>query len=342
MKKKRYLTITFDEANIRFLEVSVKKNIIVHVHNSFIIENSVISDNNALDEEKWISILKKLKKKRKIKAKIAHINIPTSSVILRQQTMPDVSIEDLKQMLTYEIGSSIHLPFNNPVFDIIKSKIESEENDNENVDEENDKDEAENLQSMCNVTFIATPGNLIYPLIESLEEEKIKVKKIDIPSLSLYQLFKKLYPRQKYESILIIQIRRDGIDLTIIDEKTIWFTRHVHLSIFDYIDEEFGEENIDFGRLFEKIDDKEQLKKYITEITNEIERAINFYKYTLNNRGNIITGCWIASEFLFEEEYYDYIQEHLDLEINSLYARQLLGFEAGMGSIYKEVKKNGN
>lgn len=324
MKKIRSLSITFDEANIRFLEVTVKKNRIVRVHNSFIIENTVILDNNALDEDKWISLFKGIKKQKNIKAKIAHINIPTSSVILRQQTMPDVSVKELKQMLTYEIGSTIHLPFNNPVFDIIKSEIKTETEDSE--------------QAMCNVTFIATPGNLINPMINSLQSEKIKVKTIDIPGLSLYQVFKRLYPAQVYDSILIIQIRIDGIDLNIIDENTIWFTRHVHLSIFDYIHEEINVENMDFGRLVENIADKDQIKNYIREITSEIERAINFFKYTLNNRVNVLTGCWIASEFLFSHEYYDYIHEHLGLEINSLYAKQLLGFEVGMGSIFKEVK----
>lgn len=325
MKKIRNLLITFDEASIRFLELTIKNNQIVKIHNTFVIENDVIYDNNTLDKEKWINLLKEQKKKRKVKAKIAYINIPTSSVIIRQQNMPDVSEKELKQMLIYEIGNNIHLPFNNPIYDVIKTETKSESSKTE--------------QSICSVTLVAAPGSLINPLIEGLQEVKIKAKSIEVPGISLYHFFKENYPNQAYESILIIHIRRDGININILDENTIWFTRHVNLSIFDYM------QKTEIATLLEKVNDFEDSKIYIKEIANEIDYAINFFKYSLDNRENIISGCWVASEFQFSRNYYDYLHDHLDMEIyklsyhtNEENIQKLLGFEVGLGTIFKEVK----
>jgi len=342
-RKKRELAITFDDDWIRFIEASVKKtknkhHNIVQIHHVSTIENDLIEDGR-LHREKWEQLLKQHIKENKIKAKMVKVAIPNSMVIIRQQSMPDLPLKDIKQILIHEIGNTIHLPFQAPVMDVIK------------IDEPpvmNEEGEAE-----IKVELVAAPGQFIYPLVEGLKANKLKPLVIDIPALSLYRFFTLHHSTVKDEPILLASVTKKGVDMHILLKGVLGFTRHIPMAIEDFIVTDTEEKVMDAKTLLEKIQERENYQSFTSNLAYEIDRAVNFYQYTLNNRDKNLKGAWIASDMDFPQGFYDILQNRIDTQVFPLNYNQEewteeenkrhKGYEVGIGLLLRKVvDKNGN
>ncbi|OEF98057.1 hypothetical protein BHF71_03280 [Vulcanibacillus modesticaldus] len=315
-KKLRQLAIVFDDYTIRFVEVTTKNDDIIAIHHVSTVENNVV-ENGILDKEKWKDLLLEQLESNNIKAKTVRIVIPSSIVIIRHQTMPDIPVKDLKQIVQHELGYSIHLPFNNPIFDLVKVKSD--------LPIFNEVGE-----QAIQVVLVAAPGSFIFPLVDVLYENKMKPKVIDIPALSLYRLFSHLYPYQSDDALLLVNVTKHGVDAHILDKGILAFTRHIPM----------------------EVSNSENYQPFISDFAYEIERAINFYQYTLNNRDKKINSCWITSEIDFPEDFYRLLKERLDISVNPLVYKnselsqqgdEYKGYEVGIGLfLRKAVVENGN
>ncbi len=349
--KTRLLTVSLEEDCVRFLEVTIKNKQIQTIHQAFSLKHSMIGDGGKLDKGQWEEILKQQVKEYKIKAKLVHIVIPSSLVIVRHQAMPDVPEKDLKQMVQFEIGTSIHLPFDLPIVDLVKLKS----------DQPVYNDEGELASS---VMIVAAPGDLIYPMVEILQENGFKPKYVDIPALSLYRIFSAIHENKKDDPILLVNISRFGVDLHIFANSILWFTRHYEMAIdsfvkrqeqikeFAEVEEESSKQEVLNGKIYDaktlldRIQEKENYQSFVTELGHEIERAINFFRFTLNHQDQKINHCYISSLFDLPIEFYNQIQERLDMEVHSLRytsenkkleTERLLGYEVGIGMLFREV-----
>ena len=54
-------------------------------------------------------------------SKNVHIAIPTQNILIRKITsLPDIGEHELAKLLEFHVGESIHLPFENPIYDFVK------------------------------------------------------------------------------------------------------------------------------------------------------------------------------------------------------------------------------
>ncbi|TCS79052.1 type IV pilus biogenesis protein PilM [Tepidibacillus fermentans] len=335
-KNKRQLAICFEEKMIRFIEVTLNQERIVEIHQAFSLENKLMNEAGHVDKESWKRFLKETVKPYKIKAKQVHVVIPTSNVIVRQHVMPNLPEKELKQMIHYEIGNTIHLPFELPVVDIVKIKTEGAIY----------KDDGEEGSQ---VVLVAAPGQMIYPIVEGLLDVGLEVKSVDIPATSLYRLFKTNYPERKEEPMIIAEIMNHGVDLHIFDRGILWFTRHIQM---DFTEEpSLIEGTINVKALLERIQSQEYYQSFVLDLANEMERAMNFFQYTLNNRDQAINSCWIVSKHKLNENFYLYLQNRLEIEVNPLIYQpkstkvmsvDLSGYDKGIGTLCREVTNRGN
>ncbi|MGD9677330.1 MAG: type IV pilus biogenesis protein PilM [Vulcanibacillus sp.] len=316
--RKRQLAIVFDNYSVRFVEAKVKGNSIKTVYNTFVINNSKLIQDGILDKNEWNNLFKEVVDKKIFKTKIVHVIIPTSLVILRQQAMPDLPIEQLKKIIENEIGNTIHFPFVEPVFDIVK--IDSEE--------PFVNDQGETLRQNI---IVATPGIIINNILEVLSDYKFKLKSVDIPALSYYRYAKVFFPSLKQETKLFCYITNNGIDLHIIDNDILYFTRHIPNALQNYL----NEEGVGFND-----------KEFAVDLASEIERAKNYFNYTLNKRERQITGVVLSSEREINDTFREILRSRISLEVTVLGSldktlprkvKQFKGYELGIGAFFREV-----
>lgn len=166
-----------------------------------IIENGVIMQRGKLE-----LILKSCVKDWKLRGKKLFIVVPNAVAVVRKIDLPaQLEVNEVRSYLFMEIGQSIHLPFENPVFDtyLIDKKSEHQE-----------------------LLLFAAPEELVNRYVDLLEDCGTRPIAAEISALSLYRLYQQLNYVEE-ESTLFIQFDQDGINVSVFKGELLLFIRQV-------------------------------------------------------------------------------------------------------------------
>jgi type IV pilus assembly protein PilM len=256
------------------------------------------------DLKELSSVLKKCKQTSKKWGKITHIAIPTQHVILRKiDSLPDLPKKELGKLIHFEIGESIHLPFDHPVYDFVKvGSVERsrplEEDSFEALVEQTEIEEGLKLNS--NVLFIASSKDLSEDLLIGVKQAGLKPLTAEIRATALQRLIRYLHPNWLMGTEAILNISADSTDLHIFNQGVLEFTRNIAISKSTYMlshlltdyDQEIAAttESIELAKVWDE-------RSYLDDLSNEVERAQNFYRYTLHQREQEFNKFIITGDF---------------------------------------------
>lgn len=238
------------------------------------IDDHYVQGNRVDDPEMLTAALRESLVKSKTLAKRAHLAIPTLHVILRKITsLPDLPEKVLGRLLHFQLGESIHLPFDKPIFDYHKLGTVLAEG-----------------EKRSEVLFFATNHDLAQDLLTCVEQAGLKVLSAEIRGLALQRLISYLHPDWLAESEVVLDIDDQYVDLHIFKQHTILFSRSMPLAKDDY-----------YVQLFDKQATWDE-ERYMFDLLNQIEKAENFYRYSMDERETqfkrmIITGDFSTSIF---------------------------------------------
>ncbi|GLB58378.1 type IV pilus biogenesis protein PilM [Cytobacillus sp. NCCP-133] len=252
-------------------------------------------------------------------SKNIHIAIPTQNILVRKiVSLPDVEKEELGKLLEFQIGESIHLPFEEPVYDFVKIGSIMP-NAIRNLNEELSLDELakgieENLEGpKSEVILFAASKTLAADLAEVCISAGLKPLSAEVRALALQRLLLYVHPMWLKETEMILDVAEDSIEIHIFKENKIIFSRMMSINQNVY---SFNQENtpslssetliLDEDKTLSFESNKEIAastdgskysfeESFLDEIIREIERAQNFFRYSLNERDSdlkriIVTG----------------------------------------------------
>ena len=258
-------------------------------------------------------------------SKNVHIAIPTQNILIRKITsLPDIGEHELAKLLEFHIGESIHLPFENPIYDFVKiGSIAPDIVDHRDGDEEEEelsldelaKEIAENIEGpKSEILLFATSKLLSQDLADVCTSAGLKPLTAEIRAIALQRLLLYVHPRWLKETEMIIDASRNSIDIHIFKEDRIIFSRMMSINRNDYFSNNETPSNPevliledDMPLYMEDIEVQSQIAAskeeestwtedfYMNEIVLGIERAQNFFRYSLNERDTefkriIVTG----------------------------------------------------
>ncbi|MCM2531504.1 pilus assembly protein PilM [Neobacillus pocheonensis] len=135
--------------------------------------------------------------------------VPVPLVIIRKISIPaDIQDDELKGYLYLELGSSIHFPFEEPVFDYYSL--------------------AENGITKDLLLF-AAPEQQVMEYADLLTSLKLIPVAADISPLALSRLYYQLDKARKDEVLFTVQFDLTGVNLCIFDESMPYVMRHFSL-----------------------------------------------------------------------------------------------------------------
>lgn len=254
-------------------------------------------------------------------AKNVHLAIPTQNILVRKITsLPDIGESELAKILHFQIGESIHLPFEDPIYDFVKigSIIPNHqvEGNNDTEAEELSLDDLakgieENLEGpKSEILLFATSKLLSQDLVDVCSTAGLKPMTAEIRALALQRLLLYTHPNWLKKNEMIIDASENGMDIHIFKEDQIVFSRMMTINRMDYFFEANRKENDELVMELEPFQMEESKREiaaastaemiqsedaYIDEIVLEIEKAQNFYRYSMNDRDSefhriIVTG----------------------------------------------------
>ena len=135
--------------------------------------------------------------------------MPNPFVVIRKTTIPeDIQVDEIEGYLYLELGTSIHLPFEDPVFDIVVLN-----------EGEHGKD----------ILLFAAPEERIVEYTDLLEDCKLQPIAADISSLALYRLAYLSNQSDQKEHCLLLDFDVFHVTATIFHEDKPVFMRHIPL-----------------------------------------------------------------------------------------------------------------
>lgn len=212
-RKARVVTITIEEDAIRHVDLKASSPIELSCAEEMLLPAGIIDEGKIVDAEALVSVLDKAVHQWGLSKKSVRFLAPDEFVIIRKVPYPDdVAADELKGHFFIEIGSTLYLPFEDPVFDVVP------------YHSEDDQPEA---------IIIASKESVIESYERLFDKAKLKAVVADITPLALYRLAYVQHDFHEDEHIMLIDLQTQKMTVSIFHEHYPMFMRPIDLEIED-------------------------------------------------------------------------------------------------------------
>lgn len=281
---------------IRYAEAKGKKPNVVTNCREYYLPTGIIEDGEIINEQLFLKALKYCVRKWKLRRKKVRLIVPDTSVIIRTiEVDGDIPDEELNGHVYFELGHSIHLPFENPVVDTVP--IES--------NEETKK-----------VLVVAAPSEVVEQYNEYFKDEKMFPVAADVSALCQYRLFHQYRKTETEDSLILIQMDVKSVTVSIFEQEFPVFMQQVNIP---YQEDTWKVVPLNQGGYLTKDQfDEEKVFSAFEEVFSEIERILRFYQYSLNNGDKEVTKSLITGDHPFLIELMEKIGDRVNIPVDYL------------------------
>lgn len=259
-RKKRTVNLVINDHSIRYLELKQADPPVPYKWGERLLPNGIVSNGKINDYETLANILEECVTDWKLKNRQVRFLVPESFVIIRKVTIPaDVKEDEIKGYLYLELGSSIHLPFDEPVFDAV---VLSKEKDKQEI-----------------LLFAAQEDNVM-EYSNLLSEVKLNPVAAEVSPLAVYRLYHHLKLAKLEEDLLIVQFGLNDVNICIFENTIPFFMHHLPVEF----NEEQWDKKLNRAGQYDLFYTGEQadLSFQLEDSYKEINRLMDFYRYSLH------------------------------------------------------------
>lgn len=213
------------------------------------------------DFEAWQAVWQKAFRPDGRRKSQVHVAVPNRWTVIRQLGLPSFGDEELRSVIEFQLQHSIHLPFDEVTFDFVRCPKEA-------AGEASDDAET-------SLILVAADKQLVGTLVDSFRHHGIRPVSVDIHPLAVYRLLRKFHDGLP-QSFLFMEVNGDFVDMHVFHQGLLYLTRQFPLPA--------------------PVDDASNgMFDDLSQIGVEIERTVNFFRYTLNQRDVEFARLFIAS-----------------------------------------------
>lgn len=300
--KNRTVNLIINDHSIRYVELKNARTLTPHRWGERFLPHGLITHGKINDRETLSNILEECISEWKINKRQVRFIVPDSFVIIRKASIPaEVKNDEIKGYLYLELGSSIHLPFDEPVFDAVVLK------------ENHDKKE---------ILIFAAPEEKVLEYADLLTEVKLQPVSAEVSPLALYRLYFHLDQANENEQIMVVQFDIDTANISVF-EKHVPILMH-HLPI-EFLENQWKMKlNNDGVHELNYIGEIKELNYQFEDVYKEISKLMDFYRYTLNQGKQGVTKLLINGDHPLLPVMIKEMESRFDVTIKTFQSEGLL------------------
>ncbi|MBO1005598.1 type IV pilus biogenesis protein PilM [Pseudogracilibacillus auburnensis] len=309
-RQNKVANLVFTDQAIRYIELAPGQKLEINKMAEKIMGPGKITNGKIVDFPSLRIILEQCVEEWGLKRKQVRFHIPDLHIVVRQVSIPqDIREDELQGYLFLEMGSTIHLPFDEPIFDSVMLPNAGKER---------------------NILLIAAPEDVVHSYTTLLNEVKLRPVAADIAPLSLYRLCYHFNQADSEDHVMILNMHDTLLTISIFHQHIPIFMRPVKI-------QESPVHILDVEEVDNPI--------YLLEDTfREIEKVMNFYAYSLNQGTAEISQILLSGDHPQLTAIHDHLSERFVTNID--YVRTNIGeqsispaFATVLGLAMKEVGK---
>lgn len=307
MKSKKIVNIVLDDYVIRMAESSSEELSTIKKIKEEPLPAGLIEYGKIIDEIQFYDFMKNIVSEWGIKNQQVRFYVPSSLVIMRPVEFPaHIKEESIKEYFMMEIGETIHLPFQNPIFDI---HILSAEKDNLTEDSFLDEERKQG-------TLFAVPEDEIIKYTEIFADVSLKPIAADVKELGIYRYFHQMEQVDKEKSYLFFEFNLTSINLSIFHNNELEFLRYQQLNLETQAWSAILEGNNTLNWSYHG--NEQQKVGTIEDQINELDRIMNFYRYSLHKGEKEVTEIIILGDYPNLENVFKRVESQYDISTRLL------------------------
>lgn len=273
-KSKKIIHISIKDYAIRLVETNGRDISMVKLVEERILPPGMIEQGKIVDEMAFYDFMKTTVKELRIKNRQVRFNVPDPIVIMRQAEIPTKlkEKEEIRDYLQIEIGKSIHLPFQEPIIDLV-------------YPEQRDAEQ---------INFFAAPGEELRKYTEIFADADLKPIAADVGMLGNYRYFEHMDQVHTDHVYLIVEFNIASIYLGIFHQHQLEFLRYQDLDL-DFI---HPEQDLETEKVIWKyVQDEVTVQGIMQDQVNELERVMNFYRFSLHKGERSVTDIVLLGDY---------------------------------------------
>ncbi|MCF6138103.1 type IV pilus biogenesis protein PilM [Pseudalkalibacillus berkeleyi] len=273
--------IVFQDDCIRYVTMKSQSPLVIHKIGETKLPAGIIQKGRILDKHALTKIVTSCVNNWKMKGKKVRFAIPDAISFIRKIPIPSTIPEkELDGYIQVELGATIHVPFDEPVFDLHKLKEEEEHID---------------------YLLFAAPEAVMKDYMEVLNDAKLKPLDAELSSLAIYRLYYHLELVDPAKRYLLLNLERDGINGSAFYQHSPMFTRFISLNTI-------GQFSANEDHDFFDIDGR------WNEVTTELGRIMNFYQFSLSD-GAEFDAILVSGDHPQYEAFIEKVESEYDMKV---------------------------
>ncbi|HEY4601065.1 MAG TPA: pilus assembly protein PilM [Cerasibacillus sp.] len=305
-KNKRTVNIVIEDYAIRIAENKNGDLKSIKLLEERPIPTGMIEHGKIIDEMAFFDWMKELIRELGLRHRRVRFYVPNSLVIMRHVEFPArLEGEDLRDYFYDQIGKTIHLPFQDALFDVYVPEQIKAASDTE----------AETEQKNKGILF-AAPEEEVNKFINLFSDVSLQPEAVDIQSLGVYRYYYHLHERKQNAVSLFFELNLTSHHLSIFHKHTPEFIRHQELDINPGHWKAEQTENESIQWTFKK--DKEELLGVIEDQITELDRIMDFYRYSLYKGEKNIDEIIVYGDYPRIEQVANRVKEQYDIPVKLL------------------------
>ncbi|MHA6251458.1 type IV pilus biogenesis protein PilM [Oceanobacillus sp. CAU 1775] len=284
-KQNSVIHLFIEDHILRIVETNGRELKVGKICDEIVLPNNVIENGRIVDELEFFQFMKDVVQQYGLKNKSVRFNVPNAMVIMRQIEVP-TNYQGKKEILEFiemEIGKSIHFPFRDPIIDFPNPEGQEDSLTNENR----------------LVTIFAAPGDEMRKYTEVFHDVNLKPISADVGILGVYRYLNYHHQLNADDVYLVVEFNVGSIHLGIFHQHRLEFLRYqdldMELDISD-IDPETNQRKWKFS------DDKMMVSGMMEDEVTELERIMNFYRFSLHRGEKQVTDIAFLGDYPFLDE----------------------------------------
>ncbi|MFT4412799.1 type IV pilus biogenesis protein PilM [Fredinandcohnia humi] len=255
-KSNKIVNLIIKDHVIRFIELKQVSPLQITNSGEYYIPEGIIHDGRILDHDTLATILEQCIDEWGIRKRSVRFIVPDSFITIRTIKVPaELKDDEIKGYLYLELGETIHLPFEDPVFDIKVIRTDRDKKD---------------------VLVFAGPEEIVTEYSTLLSELTLKPIAADVSPLCLYRLLHYLDLTKPKQHTMILQYDVTKVNISIFHNHLPIFMRHITLITNDE-DWQITPSYVDSKPM-----EEEFLQAQYNDLIKEITHVMDFYRYSLH------------------------------------------------------------
>ncbi|MNI16015.1 Competence protein A [compost metagenome] len=301
------------------------------------------------------------------KSQRVHTVLPSQLVMVRFLKLPDIPLKDLTKLVDFEVKHNIHLPFDQPYYDFVRlngadqafkkkaskslkaAQFSAQQEAAASKENPFDIDPTKGLfddqvtdekaeEVLCDVMLVIVPQEIINEYLNVFQSAKVRLTSMEIKAFSLLRLIQstkqRLMPTQG--TFLMVDVNATASDLSVFQGDCLKITRCVPLNFKSSTEANqlANEPSSSLDLRFAEFDEPNQVfTQTCHDLAHELERLMNFYRYTLNNRNQEFDGMMLAGDIERMPEVIEVLKERLTIPVHLFQTEDWYGRPSGIRTI---------